>query len=674
MDLIYADKNRAELGEIMDYEMDLAYGSEENNFELILGLSQSCCQPGYMVYFRGTEYGGIIDSVCPDTKEDTVTYKGRTWHGILECKAIEPDAGYDYLYVSGDAHEILRFLIKRFGLEELFYVPEDPSGIFITQYRFPRYVCGYTGIQQMLLRHQAKMVMSYADRHVVLSVLYNYDYSQDEEWTSDQFDFSIEKNYRPVNHLICLGGGDLKERAVIHLFTDERGTIQQYKFVDEPYRNEHYILDKRSQVLFGTEEVAQIYDYSNAEVMENYVLLKTKPADWETNYWKYYKVDTNEGTGGYKQLEYEEGLEYTGMVTKPADWETNYESYYEYDYNDQTYRKVTAVSKDIYTVLDSQLIIFDLWRKTYRNYYEKNGDDYSPVKAVTEYWYTRLESKPADWETNYGSYYYYYSDGTGNSYKTIDGISVDNYVLQTQEPTDWKTKFGSYFKKTAIYRYWYKEASYYSESKRLVLVSEKTVHSDGSEMKTYNNKNGYRKFWKKEVLRYDYQKITGDKAPQWKEKKYYTNIPYKVAPTFLPQYYTCSSYETAPAYEPGKYYEKDTISGAPDFGLGYNGHPVPKYFSAVSSKKVPVFDPKSYYERFEDKYVGLVAAGLEKLEEINAKANEIAADLSPEQEYDINDIVGATEHITGTSLFQPVTKKIVKIKDGAQSIEYKIGE
>ncbi|MCM1258794.1 MAG: siphovirus ReqiPepy6 Gp37-like family protein [Roseburia sp.] len=677
MDLIYADKNRIELGEIMDYEIDLAYGSEENDFELILGLNQSCCQPGYMVYFRDTEYGGIIDSVCPNTKEDTVTYKGRTWHGILEHKAIEPDTGYDYLYVSGDAHEVLRFLIQRFGLDELFLVADNPSSISITQHQFPRYVCGYTGIQQMLLKHQAKMVMSYTGRHVTLSVLHNYDYSQDEEWTSDQFDFSIEKNYRPVNHLVCLGGGGLKERAVIHLFTDEYGTVQGYKLVDEPYRNEHYILDKRNQVLFGTEEVAQIYDYSNAESVENYVLLKSQPADWETNYWKYYKVDTQEGTGGYKQLEYEEELEYTGMVTKPADWETNYESYFEYDYSDQTYRKVTPVSKDIYTLLSSDGNIPMSWIRNYSSYYEKNGDEYSAVKPVTKYWYTKLESKPADWETNYGSYYRYYSDGTENSYKTLDGISVDNYVLQTQVPTDWKTKFGNYYKKVTVYRYWYKEASYSSSNNKdkKALVVERHVYSDGSEMKTYTNKNGYRKFWKKEVLRHDYQKLTGEKNPEWKENKFYTNIPYKVAPQFFPIYYSCSSYEEAPDFENGKFYEKNTISGAPDFGIGYNGgRPAPKYFSAVSVKKIPLFDPKSYYERFEDKYVRLVAAGLEKLEEINAKANEITADLSPNLEYDINDIVGATEHITGTSLFQPVTKKIVKIKDGVQSIEYKIGE
>lgn len=675
MDLIYADKNRVELGEIMDYEMDLAYGSEENDFELVLGLDQSCCQPGYMVYFRNTEYGGIIDSVCPDTKENTVTYKGRTWHGILEHKAIEPDRGYDYLYVSGDAHDVLRFFMKRFGLEELFLVPDNPSGISIIQYQFPRYVSGYTGIQQMLFKYQAKMVMAYIDKHVVLSVIHNYDYSQDEEWTSDQFDFSIEKNYRPVNHLVCLGGGDLKERAVIHLFTDEHGTIQQYKLVDSPYRNEHYILDKRNQVLFGTEEVAQIYEYSNAESAENYILLNSQPADWENNYWKYYTVNTQEGTGGYKQLEYQEELAYTGMYTKPADWETNYESYYEYDYSAHTYQKVAAVSKDIYTPLESDKMIWELWRRNYGSYYEKSGDSYSPVKSVTAYWYTKLENKPADWESNYGSYYYYYSDGTGDGYKTIDGISVDNYVLQTQIPTDWATNYGNYFNLVAIYRYWYKQASYSSGNHdKMQLVVERQVYSDGSKMSTYDNKKGYRKYWKKEVLRYEYQKVTGDKAPKWTDKKYYTNIPYKVAPQFFPVYYSCTSYEEAPPFENGKYYEKDTISGAPEFGVEIIGRPMPKYFSASAVKKIPTFDPKSYYERFEDKYTGLVAAGLDKLKEINAKAKEISADLSPDQEYDINDIVGATEHITGTSLFQPVTKKIIKIKDGTQSIEYKIGE
>ena len=674
MDLIYADKNRAELGEIMDYEMDLAYGLDENDFELTLGLSLSCCQPGYMVYFRGTEYGGIIDSVCPDTKEDTVTYKGRTWHGVLEHKTIEPDAGYDYLYVSGDAHDVLRFLLKRFDLGILFAVEDTLSGIYIAQYRFPRYVCGYTGIQKMLLLHDAKLVMSYTDRQVVLSVIHNYDYSQDEEWTADQFDFSIQKNYRPVNHLVCLGGGDLKERAVIHLFTDGYGRIQPYKTVENPFKNEQYILDKRNQVLFGVNEVAEIYDYSNAEKVENYVLLQEQPGDWEQNYWKYYCINTQEGAGGYKQLEYEEELVYTGMHTKPPDWETNYESYYEYDYTGQTYTKVSAISKDIYTLLTVKDIIPTLWRRDYKNYYIKNGDGYSPAGSVTKYIYTKLTQKPGDWENNYGSYYYYYSDGTGDDYKTVEGVSVDNYIAQTQLPTDWASGFGNYFKKAAIYRYWYKEASYSEAKDKRVMVVERQVYSDGSKMDTYDNKKGYRKFWKKEVLRYEYQKISGEKPPQWKEKKYYTNVPYKVAPQFALIYYSCNAYEDAPGFVEGTYYEKDTVSGAPEFKLEVIGRLVPKYFSAAPVKKVPAFAPKTFFEKFEDKYIGLAEAGVEKLEEIYAKSEEISADLSPEQEYDINDIVGAREHITGTSLFQPVTKKIVKIKDGTQSIEYKIGD
>ena len=54
----------------------------------------------------------------------------------------------------------------------------------------------------------------------------------------------LKKDYHPINHLICLGTGNLRNRHVIHLFSDENGGIQPYAVVKNPYCNEHYILDE----------------------------------------------------------------------------------------------------------------------------------------------------------------------------------------------------------------------------------------------------------------------------------------------------------------------------------------------------------------------------------------------------------------------------------------------
>jgi hypothetical protein len=50
-----------------------------------------------------------------------------------------------------------------------------------------------------------------------------------------------------VNHLICLGSGELKDRTVIHLYADVNGVISQ------------------TQTQFGADEVTDVYDYAGAE-------------------------------------------------------------------------------------------------------------------------------------------------------------------------------------------------------------------------------------------------------------------------------------------------------------------------------------------------------------------------------------------------------------------------
>ena len=75
------------------------------------------------------------------------------------------------------------------------------------------------------------------------------DYSN-EEFSSDILKFTIEQNKRLVNHLICLGQGELSQRTVINLYADANGNISQ------------------TQYFTGLEEVAETYDYSNVESVE----------------------------------------------------------------------------------------------------------------------------------------------------------------------------------------------------------------------------------------------------------------------------------------------------------------------------------------------------------------------------------------------------------------------
>ena len=250
MDLIFMDKERRDLGVLKDYDLDLAFGISENNFECTVAENNHCCQGGYFLYIEGTEYGGIIDEIKVNTEQKEIVYKGRTWHGILESKIIEPDAGENYLVLKGEANAILALLIERLKLGDLFRASTADSGIFV-KYQMNRYIGSYNGIRKMLKESGAKLHTSFNKGMVELSAVPLVDYSKDEQFDTDQIDFVITKNYAPVNHVICLGKGELAEREVIHVYADATGNISD------------------TQVFTGLQEVTKTYDYSNAESTED---------------------------------------------------------------------------------------------------------------------------------------------------------------------------------------------------------------------------------------------------------------------------------------------------------------------------------------------------------------------------------------------------------------------
>lgn len=247
MDLIYMNPDKEDIGVLKDYILDMAYGADENNFECTVSASNNVCDAGFYLYMEGTEYGGIIDSINIDTESETVIYIGRTWHGILNSKVLEPDVGSDYLTVKGEANTVLSTLIERMGLQDMFNVSSDASGVDISSYKMNRYIGGYSGILKMLKANGAKLNVIFKNGFVELSAKPFVDYSKDEQFDTDQISFTIQKNYKPINHVICLGQGDLKDRRVIHLYADGVGNISG------------------TQTFTGIDEVCVIYDYSNAE-------------------------------------------------------------------------------------------------------------------------------------------------------------------------------------------------------------------------------------------------------------------------------------------------------------------------------------------------------------------------------------------------------------------------
>jgi len=245
MDLIYMSDFDEEIGVLKDYELDFDT-ADKKDFVLKCSLSGTILNIGYMWYIPDTEYGGKIEGRKIDTKNNRITYFGRNWRGILASKIIEPPNGDDYLEVTGAVSTIATNLLTIAGINTFFTV--TATAATATAYKFPRYITLYEGLTR--LADEAGLVVSIAnsDSSIVISFPAQTDYSNTIEYSQDyNTDFILEDKQGGVNHLVCLGSGQLSARDVLHLYVQEDGTIDI---------TAHYT---------GIDDISDVLDYPNAE-------------------------------------------------------------------------------------------------------------------------------------------------------------------------------------------------------------------------------------------------------------------------------------------------------------------------------------------------------------------------------------------------------------------------
>lgn len=256
--LILAGSSLRDIAPIRDAYIDIAIGKEENNFEVKISRQKWDKRMTFenVLYIKNTEYGGIIGEVDTDTSTDIVSLLGYTWRGILEKKVIQPPSGQDYMKVSGELNEVISSLISgQFG--DYFVVSQESTGITVSNYQFERYCTLLYGLEKMLRSVNYKLQIKYKQQeqgqpgYIEIAAVPIVDYSQQIELSQDsRLNFTFKNVKNGVNHLICLGKGELQDRQVVHLYVQKNGTIGL------------------TQYYTGLQEIAETYEDTSSEADE----------------------------------------------------------------------------------------------------------------------------------------------------------------------------------------------------------------------------------------------------------------------------------------------------------------------------------------------------------------------------------------------------------------------
>lgn len=253
-----ADAAGKEIGYIKNSDiLDMDLG-DTNDFELQLSTAawdEKKYNWRYRLFIPGTEYGGLLEERKTSTSDNTITWLGYTWRGLLSQKVIQPPEEQSHLIVSGEANSIIRNIIgDRFG--SLFVVSMDDSGIHINNYQFDRYCTVLSGLEKMLASQNARLRIYYqqgspggTDGAVYISAVPVSDWSEELECSQDgKLNFTTQDYRRGINHLICTGEGQNEERIILHLYSQPDGSVSDIQYY------------------FGLDEREAVYDFSSADI------------------------------------------------------------------------------------------------------------------------------------------------------------------------------------------------------------------------------------------------------------------------------------------------------------------------------------------------------------------------------------------------------------------------
>ena len=669
MELTYTNHNLIEQGVIQDFTIDLAYGKDENDFEIVT--SENVLEQGFYWYVPDTEYGGIVDDIKATTNIDSVTYHGRSWQGILESYSMLEIKSFEGFSVDGDniivnalPSVVLSNIISQLQLP---FRPQIAEGEEVVSATVARNQGVYSFLRNAFEPSSYKITFSGLDVMVTGAI----DYASEDYYDTTQYQVQAKISNRRPNHLIGVHKRDGENTIVKHLYFDEDGIVQPYYKLDsmhglEPLHDYEYERVPDNKVITGIDEVVEVIEGGSCvETMDlvteltdqdgNTPFVDGKPYDWDDKvYTDYYMIDgVDEQTGELKYANPQVENEYEEFTVHEQG--TDEYSWYWWNLHWNECYKRSGTSPDyVYTQLSQSDCTTTL-----------HADPVNPLEI--------------DWQKNYASYSYRVSQ---NEYRNFEGIPVYGYEKQTKRGTAWDDNRGDFYiyvskKKWKIIVYAngkkIKTDYCYDSLKNIKIDGVHSLYDAyGNVKKTFSSPKGNKytsskykiyaptTYWEGWMSLNDYcaYKKTKVEKVKWESGKYYLRYErYKKAPEFPP---TVNVYKVY-----------DMISQVPPTQTS-GGTKIKYYFPKDLIK--PKYEQGLYYRKVKNNYGELIKTMLEKYDEIVKSLTTMEASIDQElADFDIGDIIGSVHPFTHEQLVAKIIKKIVKGGTKGITVSYEIG-
>ena len=255
MDLTFTNARFEDVGLLDVAAGDFAFGIDENDFDLILAGGSGVPEQRTLVYDESGVVGGIVRGYKSEEETGLLHVVGDTWTGLLDSRVLMPEG--DYFKVSGGLKGCMEAVISNLGLGGMFVVSSETASVNVS-HTFTgsrdalhgdtgRYMRGWQAMWQMLSDNglKARFEWNPAGKRVVVTGLRRGDYTDAESIATGIASVNVS-NRSTVNHLVCLGQGDLAARMVRHVYLDANGSAST------------------AQTLTGNSEIADVYDDSSA--------------------------------------------------------------------------------------------------------------------------------------------------------------------------------------------------------------------------------------------------------------------------------------------------------------------------------------------------------------------------------------------------------------------------